>query len=205
MSPLEIKKLVAVLVASFPSSKITLDTVGIYERMLADLEYVVANAAVERLLATAKFLPTIAEIREACAALTVGEKRAGGEAWGDVLDAVGRYGAYRVPALNFRFEDPLVAKCVAALGWRELCLSENQQADRARFIELYDRLATTERVKQLADGLPALKRLQAARPELPAGRSDGAAAIGSLVRRLISVPLDPLDLDDPLDGDGGAS
>lgn len=188
MTQLEAKKLVAVLVASFASSKITIDTVGVYERMLSDLDYVVANAAVERLLATAKFLPTIAEIREACLALSTGEKRPGGDAWGEVLAAIRKYGYVRVPGKDFRFHDPVVAQAVAALNWTELCSSENVQADRARFIELYDKLAATERTRQLADGLPALKRLQAARPELAAGRPRVTATLGEAIARLSIVP-----------------
>lgn len=187
MSPLEIKKLVAVLVASFSSSRISMDTVGVYERMLSDLDYVVANAAVERLLATAKFLPTIAEIREACLALSSGEKLPGGEAWGIVLSAIRKYGYVRVPGKDFEWEDRIVAKCVTALGWNELCSSENVQADRARFIELYDKLASTERTRQLADGLPALKRLQAARPDLPAGRERTATSLGELSERVLRL------------------
>jgi hypothetical protein len=181
---LEIKKLVAVLVASFPASKVTAETVAAYERMLADLDYQVANAAVERLLATAKWLPTIAEIRESCLALTVGEKTPGGEAWGSVLAAIKGAGYYRTPGVDFQFSDELVLRCVRLMGWRELCLSENMPADRARFIELYDRLAATQRVHQLADGLPALKRLQAARPDLPAARGPTsiAGAISNVLR-----------------------
>ncbi len=162
MTTLEIKKLVAVLIASFPASKVTDQTVTAYERMLSDLDFRVANAAIERLLATAKWLPTIAEIREACLALSAGEKRAGGEAWGDVLAAMRMFGYIRSPGVDFNFPDPVTAKCVAALGWSELCGSENATADRARFIELYDKLAAIERTKQLADSLPAAQRLKAA-------------------------------------------
>lgn len=182
MTQLEAKKIVAVLVASFASSRFTMDTVGVYERMLADLDYVVANAAVERLLATAKFLPTIAEIREACLTLSNGEKRPGGDAWGEVLAAIRKYGYVRVPGQDFEFSDTVVAKCVRALGWTELCSSENVHADRARFIELYDAEASQSRTRQLADGLPALKRLQAQRPELPAGRERGAVSVREALR-----------------------
>jgi hypothetical protein len=146
--------------------------------MLADLDYAVANAAAERLIATSKWIPTIAEIREACLAITAGPKVPGGEAWGAVMRAIGRFGAYRTPGVEFNLEDPIAQRCVLSLGWRELCLSENAIADRARFIELYDQLATTTRVAALSEGLPAQRRLAAAnqhavtagapRPQLPA-------------------------------------
>lgn len=182
MTDTEVARIVAVLLAAFPQSKATPTTSSAYERMLADLDYVVANAAVERLLATAKFLPTIAEIREACLTLSNGEKRPGGDAWGEVLSAIRKYGYVRVPGQDFEFSDPVVAKCIRALGWTELCSSENVHADRARFIELYDAEASQSRTRQLADGLPALKRLQAQRPELPAGRERGAVSMREALR-----------------------
>lgn len=160
MNTLEAKKLIAVLIAAFPG-KATDATVQIYERMLGDLEYVAANAAVERLLATAKFLPTIAEIREATLTVHAGEIRPGAEAWGEVLRAIARYGRNRTPGDDFQFSDPVTAECVAALKWRELCDSENQVADRARFVELYDKLAAQNRRAQLSESLPALQRFRA--------------------------------------------
>jgi hypothetical protein len=161
MTDLQVKKLVAVLLAAFPSSKATAETVTTYVRMLADLEYVAANAAVERLLATAKFLPTIAEIREAALTVNAGEIRPGGDAWGEVLRAIARHGRMRVPGQDFHFADPVTAQCVESLTWRELCDSENQAADRARFVELYDKLAAQNRRSQLSESLPAMQSFRA--------------------------------------------
>lgn len=159
MTRLEAAKLVGVLLAAFPSPQNTTKTSEIYERMLSDLDYAVANAAVERLLATRERMPSIAEIRKACLDLSIGETRAGGEAWGDVVKAIGRYGVYRQPGKEFHFQDPVAARCVAALGWGNLCNSESQIADRARFIELYDKLAVTARREANVSELPAAKRL----------------------------------------------
>lgn len=162
MTQAEAAKLVAVMLAAFPQSRASAQTSQVYERMLADLDYPAANAAVERLLATARFMPTIAEIRETALALTVGEQKQGGEAWGDVLRMIGRYGARRYDdGWTVPIADPVAARTVAALGWVNLCDSENQAADRARFIELYDRLAIQEKRKQLSEGLPAMQRFRA--------------------------------------------
>lgn len=167
MTDLQTKKLVAVLLAAYPNNKVTDETVGAYVRMLGDLEYQAASAAVERLIATSKFLPSIAEIRETTLTLYTGEQRPGGDAWGSVLTVIGRYGYMRTPGVDFQFEDPVIGECVRALNWRELCDSENQEADRARFIELYDKLASHNRRRQLSEGMPAMQRfraLQAAEP-----------------------------------------
>lgn len=192
MSPAQVAKLVAVLMAAYPQSKLstqsTVETSAAYERMLADLDYPAANAAVEKLIATSKWIPTVAEIREAVLSLRAGEVSAGGEAWGGVLRAIGRWGIYRVPGVGFQFDDAVTAECVSALSWRELCNSENPQADRARFIELYDRLAVRARQRQLSESLPAMQRFRALqaqqRPMLEA-RSEETKSAGELVNALV--------------------
>ena len=188
MTKAEAAKLVAVLIAAYPSAKLGPDTTGIYERMLIDLDYPSANAAVERLLATSKWPPTVAEIREASLALTTGEIKPGGEAWGIVLSAIGRHGRNRTPGVDFDLGDTVALDVVRALHWRELCDSDNQAADRARFIELYDQLAATARRRQLSEALPAMQRfraLQQAETEraLPApSRAGDAQNMGQILK-----------------------
>lgn len=151
MTRLEVAKLVGVLMAAFPSGQSTDRTSQIYEEMLVDLDFSSANAVVRRLIATCKFMPSIAEIREAALEVTSGQVRPGGDAWGDVLAAVRRFGYYRRPV----FDDPVVARVVQSLGWEEICASENQAADRARFIETYDKLTKAQRRE--AQVLPGAK------------------------------------------------
>lgn len=161
MKPSEAAELVAVLMAAYPSAKSTPRTSEVYERMLMDLDVRAANAAVERLLATSRFMPTVAEIREACMDLMHGDRKAGGEAWGECLQSISRFGVYRVPGQDFVFQDPVIDRVVRALGWTNLCSSENQAADRARFIELYDQLAIGARKQINAGQLPAAQKYNA--------------------------------------------
>ena len=197
MTESECKKLVAVLLGAFPSARIAAQTPAVYERMLIDLEYPAANAAIERLLATARWMPTVGEIRETTLALCVGEQKPGGEAWGAVLKAINREGYARTPGKDFVFADETTAKCVALMGWERLCSSENETADRARFTELYDRLAVQQRRKQLSEALPAMQRfkaLEAAKTEerrvaaLAEAPSDGSlsGAIGKVLSLVAS-------------------
>lgn len=165
MTQLEIKKLVAAMVAAFPTSRVTAESVGVYERMLADLDYGTANAAVAHLVATSRWMPTVAEIRERAFTLQSGEVTAGGEAWGKVLKSIARYGRNRVPGVDFAFACPVTHETVKALGWVPLCDSEHQTADRARFVDLYDRLAVQARRAALTEALPAVRRLRDAQRE----------------------------------------
>jgi hypothetical protein len=64
------------------------------------------------------------------------------------------------------------------MGWRNICLSENQAADRARFIELYDRLATDQRRRIQS---PLLAAAEAQRQiDAPRGTTE---LVGSLVKK----------------------
>ncbi len=147
MTRQEAARIVAVIMHACPSQAARIDRdrangmVDAYEALLSDLTYEQCNAAVRILLQTKNWMPSVAEIRAAVVELERGPVRPGGEAWGQAKAAIGRYGSYRTSGQDFTFADPIVAKCVAALGWQTLCLSENETADRARFIELYDRFA----------------------------------------------------------------
>lgn len=160
MTDLEAKKLVATLLAAFPRDASFLGpdqvraTAGAYQAALSDLDSSQAAAAVRRLSATSERLPSIAAIRRAALEQAEGAARAGGEAWGDVVAAIRRYGSYRTPGKDFEFRDSLVARAVAALNWSELCASENAVADRARFIELYGDLSDRRRVEGVTASLP---------------------------------------------------
>jgi hypothetical protein len=142
----EVARLVATLMAAYPQAQMTVATSKVYEHQLGDLDREVATVAVERLINTANWLPTVAQIRAAAAEVKYGPRRLGGEAWGDVVAAMRRVGFYRLP----RFDDPIVADAVAMLGWQSLCSSENEVSDRARFIELYDGLAERARKNTVA-------------------------------------------------------
>ncbi len=137
--------------------------------LLEDLSSVEVTAALKRYLATNKWLPAPSDLRAIAAEAKAGRQRPGGEAWGDVLKAIGRFGQYRVP----EFSDPLVARAVRAFGWRELCQSENQTADRARFVELYAQIAKAAAEDESVSSLPGVSR--------PALRSGEPKPIGELL------------------------
>lgn len=179
MKESEVTELVAVLVAAFPRPPIAEKTVAIYEQMLRDLAVEVAHRAVARLVATSKWLPTIAEIRAAAVEAQLGARRAGAEAWGDVNDAVRRVGRYGTP----KFADPLVAEAVRSLGWLAICDSTNDVADRARFIELYDSLAVRARGDQVAGATLALPK-PATRPRGIQGPASANELVQSVSRNL---------------------
>lgn len=174
MTEVEASVLVTMLVTAFPNEWRWLEpeqqkaSRALYRRMMLDLDATICGAAVQRLIATVSKMPSIAKIREGCAMQLDGRASRGGEAWGVVLKLIGRWGVHREPGIDFEILDPTAARCVQAFGWRELCSSENQVADRARFIELYEQLALQAHedraVAQLAPPIPARQRIGEAAP-----------------------------------------
>lgn len=138
--------LISVMLAAVPSHRVDPRAVPAmvtaYADLLGDLSYEQCNAALRVLLQTRTWLPSVADIRAAALELQRGPVRAGGDAWGGVIRAISAEGSYRQPGTDFVFSDPTTAKCVEAFGWANLCNSENQVSDRARFVELYDKLAS---------------------------------------------------------------
>jgi hypothetical protein len=175
VTDLQAKKLVAILLAAYPTARVGADgarIADVYGRMLEDLDVEATTRAIKRIIRTSRFLPTVAEIRAAALEVADGAARAPGDAWGDVLRAIGRYGANRTPGVEFCFADPLVARAVQSLGWRELCLSEVGYADRARFVELYAQLVESDRRERLTAGIPG-----ASAPQLRGGTTPIGAAV----------------------------
>lgn len=151
----EITLLVGVLAASYPNTEVSDETYKVYGRMLDDIPIQVLRQSVEQCIAESKFFPTVAELREKAFVLMsdVSLMPTASEAWEMVRKEMGRRGFYRLP----EFDNPLVAKAVDCLGWRELCTSENGVADRAHFMKTYEVLL--ERAIRDAKLLPATKYL----------------------------------------------
>jgi hypothetical protein len=157
----EAAKIVAVLFASYPQSKFDRDNAKAYVDGIADLEASATGTAVQRLIRTNKFLPSIAEIREAATAQRHGPVRTGEEAYAELLAAVLRHGPDYGPIDTHRrrrdplFADPIIARCIGVWGsWNDLCDSQRDDpGGRARFIELFNELTGRER-QAVVSGVP---------------------------------------------------
>lgn len=125
------------LVAAYPNSQATVETIAVYDRLLSDIPPDDLQTVVDQSIAECKFLPTVAELRERFHALTrtLGQPSAS-EAWGDVMAQIRAVGYIGTPY----FANDVTAQVVRHLGWRDLCASENAVADRAHFMRMYDQL-----------------------------------------------------------------
>lgn len=151
----EVAQIVAMIAAAYPNFNLSEMTVEVYFQTLKDIPTEMLKAATMQAISEPgrKFAPSVGEIRGTVAEIV---RRSSGvpssyEAWKEVLDQARITGHSGKPV----FSHPLVSKIVQVFGWRQLCLSENQVADRARFIEAYEQLSLHDLAEMMT--LPVVK------------------------------------------------
>jgi hypothetical protein len=172
---LEIKQVHNLLCINYPaqSGKLSAADIGtqlaLWVQLLGDLPGDVLKAAALQHMAVSQWFPAVAELRQQAGALTAPPAQAAIEAWGDVTAAMAstRYYRYADGFHEFpKFADPVTQRVVDALGWGNLCGSEDGTADRARFLQGYDAIA--KRMQDDRATLPVVRELAA---RLSAGRT----------------------------------
>lgn len=119
--------------------------VELWFMQLADIPYPVAEAGLNKWVTLNKWSPSIADIREMACEVSQNEFPEWGEAWEEVLYAIRKYGSYRSREALDSLK-PLTRKVTERIGFKNLCMSENQMADRASFRMIYEHMA--ERAKR---------------------------------------------------------
>lgn len=110
-------------------------------RQLQDVPYPVAEAVLAKWVATNKWSPSIADIRDGVAEIQNGGPAPDwGEAWDQAMNAIRRFGSYDEDGALASLP-PLTRETVKRLGYKSLCWSENQVADRANFRQVYEILS----------------------------------------------------------------
>lgn len=139
MSDVVILQCLALLADNWPKEPFNEARQRIYELALADIDPGLLKAAVLACIATHKWFPLPAEIRQQAADLvqrSTGQMSAY-EAWGELVKSLRRgYSIHRQPPL-----DELTRQALDGIGgWRWFCNSDNPAADRSRFVQAYEQL-----------------------------------------------------------------
>jgi hypothetical protein len=121
------------LVAAFPRTMMSEETVRMYARFLVDFELEHAVAAVAKWIAREQRFPVIAELREACAAAAGSGPPDADLAFAEVMRAVGSLGIYGEP----KWSHGAIREAVDAITWREVCMSEHAPSLRKHFADAY--------------------------------------------------------------------
>lgn len=155
MSRSEIVALVTLATAAYPSaqSRDPEPVVNAWRLMLPDIPFAVGKAAVIRVCRSSQFFPSIAQIVEAANGLDPGREHlpTAAEAWEEVSRLIRDVGPYRVPT----YSCDTVRRAARAIGWRQLCESENPEADRAHFLRLYESMRS--RCREIRENEKALE------------------------------------------------
>ncbi len=146
---IDIARVVAELAAAYPNWNASEYTAEVYYQDLKDIpaDELMIAARHCRSEAGRKFAPSVGELRGAVMELRRASMNIPGayDAWQEVMKGMVERIGYDAP----EWSSPLVAKAVKSLGWRNLCMSENQTADRARFIQAYEQLVERAEREQM--------------------------------------------------------
>lgn len=128
--------------------------IKIYCEMLNDLPLKGFNRACKDCIATGKFFPTIAEIRER--ANQYNDKLQGiptsEEAWEEVQDQIRKVGSYGKPT----FSHKLVRRALDTVGgWEHVCVEASIDIIRSQYIKIYDGMLKTRKENEML--LPEVK------------------------------------------------
>ena len=133
-----------------------MDAVNVWYELLKDIDYQVANMAIQMHAQSSKFPPTVAEIRESASKIVHGETKDWSKAWEEACKAMSRFGRDR-KAEAYETLDDLTREVIDRLGYRNLCMSESIASDRANFRTIYTELA--ERRTQSSKLSPQIQSL----------------------------------------------
>ena len=158
MTKKEFAAFVAALKTYYPKDNLIPngEAVGLWYDILGDLSYDTASAALKEWVATRKWPPTIAEIREAAAEITYGAITDWSDGWDQAMKAIHRYGAWDAESALGEMDD-LTKATVRRIGYANLCLSMNLSIERSEFHKSYTILA--ERKKNDRQIAPSVAKL----------------------------------------------
>ena len=179
MNELEFGKALAVLEDAYPRYTLEPRVVRTWYAILGDLEPDLLKAAVLQIVSEGRpFLPAPGEVRQCAFDLLdrQSDVPTAWNAWAEVSRRFGTHGHSRLP----EFSHPLIKRAVDSVGgWREICMSTNAVADRARFVQAYEALAKRERaqVRMLPAVREALELAGGERRQAIEARMGGCADI----------------------------
>lgn len=157
------------------STEVLKQQLALWQKLLADLDGELIKAAALQHIAASKWFPTVAELRTLAVQIDTPNTPAAIEGWGEVTAALSDCTYYRYADGFHHFPkfSPVTQRVVDAMGWGNLCASEDGTADRARFLQAYEMLSKRASEERLT--LPLVRDLTA---KLTMQRSGGLLEAG---------------------------
>lgn len=148
MNKQEFSKWVMALKTYYPREQLLVNeqAMELWYQALKDIPMQIAEATLRKWVATNKWSPTIADIRENAVDVKRGEAPDWSDAWAQVQLAIRRFGQYNAREAMAMF-DPVTRETVRRLGFYNLCVSENPQSDRKQFRDTFEIMAKREQMR----------------------------------------------------------
>lgn len=139
MKKIEFAAWVSALQTYFPRFNLlpNAEAIELWYRELGEMPFDLLSAALRKWVNTERFPPSIAELREICAEIVQGKPPEWGDGWQEVTKAIARYGIHQ-ESKALESLSPLTRQAASRIGWRDICLSENPEALRAQFRQVYE-------------------------------------------------------------------
>lgn len=148
MTKTEAMALIQQLTAAFPSKTLSPESSIEYARSIFDLSASSVAFALEALKVTSNFFPSICQLRQTAIDAEVGDKIPTAEAaWAEInthVRTIGSSRSWREPP----WSHPLVQELADAMGWEQLCLSQNALADRAHMLKMYESVSNKNKMSR---------------------------------------------------------
>ncbi len=124
----EFGQIIAILKASYNNFEADKVTMNVWYECLKDNNYDTLLIAIKKLIMVNKFKPTIADIREQIADISIpfAEQLTGADAWGQVVKSISTYGMYKEKqALESMSQQ--VRELVERFTYKELCITPSEE------------------------------------------------------------------------------
>lgn len=123
----------------FPREKLlpSKEAMTLWYQMLKDIEYMDAVNALNRWVSTERWSPSIADIRKTVAEMHRDTVDDWTEGWNQVTRAISKYGYTDQPGALASMDD-ITRECVKAIGWTNICNSEEIGVERGHFRTMYE-------------------------------------------------------------------
>ncbi len=115
----------------------TKESMELWYQEVQDIPQDVATAMLRKWVNTNNWPPTISEVRTICAEIRQGPIMQWGDGWEEVVKAIRRHG-YCSEKEAYESMSPTTRSAVSKIGWREICMSENPEAIRAQFRQVFE-------------------------------------------------------------------
>lgn len=147
MNKHETAAMLSYLASAYPNAKVTRETSIVFHDVLKDLAVDKVMFAARELVRESEWFPSASQLLKSVARRNGNLSPIPSLAWQEVIRMASEHGQRFIP----KFSHATTAAVVQAIGWREICMSENANVLRSNFLKMYEGMAEQIDRKSLAE------------------------------------------------------